>query len=66
MNSSIETILFSEEEIKERVKQVGKEISEDYKGKKPVLVGILKGSVVFMVDWANKLPEKILSLLKIF
>ena len=50
MNSSIETILFSEEEIKERVKQVGKEISEDSRGKKPVLVGILKGSVVFMAD----------------
>lgn len=50
MNGSIEKILFSEEEIREKVKQVGKKISEDYKGKNPVLVGILKGSVVFMAD----------------
>lgn len=50
MNGSIEKILFSEEEIRERVKQVGKRISEDYKGKNPVLVGILKGSVVFLAD----------------
>lgn len=50
MNDSVEKILFSEEEIKERVKEVGKKISEDYKGKNPVLVGILKGSVVFMAD----------------
>lgn len=50
MNSSIEKILFSEEEIKESVKKVGKQISEDYKDKNPVLVGILKGSVVFMAD----------------
>lgn len=50
MNSSIEKILFSEEEIKEKVNRVGKKISEDYKGKNPVLVGILKGSVVFMAD----------------
>lgn len=50
MNRSIEKILFSEEEIKESVKKVGKQISEDYKDKNPVLVGILKGSVVFMAD----------------
>lgn len=50
MNDSVEKILFSEEEIKERVKEVGKKISEDYKGKNPVLVGILKGSAVFMAD----------------
>lgn len=50
MNGSIEKILFSEEEIRQRVKQVGKRISEDYKGKNPVLVGILKGSVVFLAD----------------
>ncbi|MBD5115840.1 MAG: hypoxanthine phosphoribosyltransferase [Ruminococcaceae bacterium] len=50
MNNSIEKILFSEEEIREKVTQVGKKISEDYKGKNPVLVGILKGSVIFMAD----------------
>lgn len=50
MNEAIERILFSEEELKERVKQVGKEISCDYEGKVPLLVGILKGSIIFMAD----------------
>lgn len=50
MNEYIERVLFPEEELKERVKQVGKQISEDYKGKDTLLVGILKGSVIFMAD----------------
>ena len=50
MNSSIEKILFSEEEIREKVKQTGKKISDDYRNKNLVLVGILKGSVIFMSD----------------
>lgn len=50
MNSSIEKILFSEEEIREKVKQTGKKISNDYRNKNLVLVGILKGSVIFMSD----------------
>ena len=50
MNEHIERVLISTEEIKETVKRLGKQISEDYKGKKLILVGILKGSVVFMTD----------------
>ena len=50
MNSSIEKILFTEEEIREKVKQTGKKISDDYRDKNLVLVGILKGSVIFMSD----------------
>lgn len=50
MNKDIERILFSEEQLKKRVREVGKEISRDYKDKNPLLVGILKGSVVFMAD----------------
>lgn len=50
MNGSIEKILFSEEEIREKVKRIGKKISEDYKDKNLVLVGILKGSVIFLSD----------------
>lgn len=50
MYKDIERILFSEEQLKNRVKEVGAEISRDYKDKNPLLVGILKGSVVFMAD----------------
>ncbi len=50
MNKDIERILHSEEELKSAVKRVGAQITEDYAGKAPLLVGILKGSVVFMAD----------------
>ena len=46
----IEKVLVSEEEIKEICARLGKQISEDYKGKKLFLVSVLKGAVVFMAD----------------
>ena len=46
----IEKVLVSEEEIKEICKRLGRQISEDYKGKKLFLVSVLKGAVVFMAD----------------
>ena len=42
--------LISEEQIKKRVKELGQKITEDYKGKDIVLVGILKGSVPFLTS----------------
>lgn len=50
MNSDLKSILISQEEISTRVKEMGKEITEEYRGKELLLVGILKGSVVFMAD----------------
>ena len=50
MNKDIERILFSEDDLKAAAKKVGAQITKDYEGKNPLLVGILKGSVVFMAD----------------
>lgn len=50
MDKDVEKILISEEEIKEICKRLGEEISRDYKGKKLLLVSVLKGAVVFMAD----------------
>lgn len=50
MNKDIERILHSEDDIKAAVKKIGTQITADYAGKTPLLVGILKGSVVFMAD----------------
>ena len=47
MQGDIERVLFSEEQIKSRIKEVGAQISKDYYGKCPVVVGILKGVVPF-------------------
>lgn len=46
----IDRVLLDEEKIQRRVRELGKEIAKDYKGKRLVLVGILKGSVLFLSD----------------
>jgi hypoxanthine phosphoribosyltransferase len=43
-------ILVSAEEIQQRVGELGQAISTDYAGKSPLLVGVLKGVLVFMAD----------------
>ena len=44
------TLLIGEEALRERVKQLGAEISRDYAGKRLLLVGLLRGSVIFLAD----------------
>jgi hypoxanthine phosphoribosyltransferase len=43
-------ILVSEEELQKRVAELGAEISRDYEGRDLVMVGILKGAVLFLAD----------------
>ena len=50
MKDDIQNVLISEQEIQEKVAELGRQISEDYKGKNLMLVSVLKGSVVFMAD----------------
>ena len=50
MDNDIEQVLLSQEQLKEIVKNLGERITEDYQGKKLLLVSVLKGSVVFMGD----------------
>lgn len=55
MESMIKKILVSEEDIEQKVKELGKKISQDYKDKDLMLVGILKGAVIFMSDLARSI-----------
>ena len=50
MHRDIERVLLTEEQIKERIAELGKELSEEYRDKNPVVVGVLKGVVVFYAD----------------
>lgn len=50
MFNDVEKILFSQEKILERTKVLGTQISQDYMGKKLILISILKGSAIFMAD----------------
>lgn len=48
--SDIKEVLISEENIQNKVKELGKKITEDYRDKNLFLLGILKGAVPFMAD----------------
>ena len=50
MENDIQEILFSREEIYKRVSAIGAQISEDFRDKDPVFVGVLKGCFIFMAD----------------
>jgi len=47
--------LISEEKIREKVNHLARQIANDYKAKNPILIGILKGSYVFLADLSRKL-----------
>ncbi len=50
LEKDIKKILVSEEEIRVISQKLGKQITEDYKGKKPLMVGLLKGCLPFMTE----------------
>ena len=47
MMQDIEKVLVSEEELREGIQKMGRQIAEDYRGKMPIFVGVLKGVVPF-------------------
>ncbi len=49
-NDDIEKVLIEKDAIREKVRELGVRISEDYRGKELTLVSILKGSIVFLAD----------------
>ncbi len=53
MMADIEQVLIGEEDIRRRIQEVGAQISEDYRGKCPILVGVLKGVVPFYAAMAQ-------------
>ena len=50
MTNDIERVLISEEEIEAEVTRVGRQITEDFRDKNPIFVGVLKGCFIFMAD----------------
>ena len=55
MERDIQSILLSEEQIKARIQEMGKVITEDYKDKNPVVVGVLKGVAIFYADMIRQI-----------
>ena len=50
MNHDLSAVLLDEYQIQNRVREIGMQISREYKDTKPVMIGILKGGVVFLAD----------------
>ncbi len=55
MEQNIEKILITEEEIQARIRQLGEILSAEYADKDPIVVGVLKGVVVFYADMIRQL-----------
>lgn len=55
MEKDIQEVLISEEQLRTRIAQLGEELSRDYAGKNPVIVGVLKGVVVFYADMIRQI-----------
>lgn len=58
MREDILKILFTEEQLKERVTELGKALTENFAGKEPLFIGVLKGSFVFMADLIRSVDLK--------
>ena len=65
LEQDIKKVLYSEEEIVSKTKELGKQLTKDYAGKNPLFVGVLKGSVPFMaelmkhIDTQNEIDFKV-------
>ena len=50
MHNDIERVLITEEQIREKLEELGEILTEEYKDKNPIVVGVLKGVVIFYAD----------------
>jgi hypoxanthine phosphoribosyltransferase len=48
--SPVAEVLLPEEQLQARIRELGSQISHDYEGKAPLMVGVLKGAAMFLVD----------------
>lgn len=60
MYGKIKKILITEDEIRQTVKKIAAQISEDYRGREIILMIILKGSVIFAADLMRYIQGEVL------
>ena len=59
MHQDVKEILYTQEQLAARVTELGRDISRDYKGESVVLVGVLKGAIVFFTDLARAIDDTV-------
>ena len=55
MERDIKEVLLSEQQIKDKIEELGKILTEEYKDKNPVVVGVLKGVAIFYADMIRQI-----------
>ncbi|NLY20825.1 MAG: hypoxanthine phosphoribosyltransferase [Tissierellia bacterium] len=55
----IEQVVFTKEEINKRIRELGEEITNDYKGRELVVVSLLRGSFIFTADLVREIDLKV-------
>ena len=55
MEKDILKVLITEEQIRQRIQELGEELTRDYRDKDPIIVGVLKGVVVFYADMIRQI-----------
>ena len=55
MEENIQEILLTEEQIQSRIRELGRILTEEYAGKDPVIIGVLKGVVIFYADMIRQI-----------
>ena len=53
LEQDVDQVLITEQQLDERIKEMGHQIAEDYQGEPLTIVGILKGAVIFFADLAR-------------
>jgi len=52
-------VLISEEQIRDRIKELGAQITRDYAGRNPLLIGVLKGACFFLSDLLRAIDTRL-------
>ena len=55
MLSDIQEVLYSEEQISQKVKELGERLTKDYEGRNPLVICVLKGAFIFMSDLVKEI-----------
>jgi len=56
IHADVEEVLLSGEQVQARVAELGAQLAADYEGRDPVLVSVLKGSIIFLADLVRAMP----------
>ncbi len=62
MNNAIGEVMISQKELEEKIEELGKKITMDYKGKEILVIGVLKGACIFLSDLIKKIDNDKLSI----